>query len=245
MAVIGPRQRGVAANEGEVGVMLEAAIEHLYEVFAKYRPQVPIAGCPCCTPEWEQERLNTIPLRELPSDLLEFYLGKAMSTWGVESDFKYLLPRLLEVFALPASGLDEYFLQVKLVDAGWSDWPRVEQDGVLAYFAALWPQAISTLTDYPDRLLDVLVSLTELRPYLERWWQLQSPAALLQLARFVYPPVTYATDRVTHWPGLEPFLRDPRTLTMLEDGCLANAGEEWAPELAEAADVLRAWLAQR
>ncbi len=225
--------------------MLEAAIEDLYEVFAKYRPEGRIEGCPCCTPEWEQERLNTIPLRELPADLLEFYLGKAMSTWGIEADFKYLLPRLLEIFATPASSLDEYFLQVKLSDAGWSDWPRVEQKAVLAYFAALWPQAISSLADYPDRLLDVLVHLTNLPPFFEQWWRMQSAAALLNLARFVYPAVTYAPDRGTKWPGLLPFLRDSRTLAMLEDGYLAHAGEEWAPEVAESADLLRVWLAQQ
>jgi hypothetical protein len=229
--------------------MLQEAIEHLYTVFAQYRPRRPVHGCPCCTPEYDQERLNTIPLRELPPDLLDSYLRNAMTTWGTEEDFKYFLPRLLEWFAADTPRVDEYFLGVKIgKSAGWAEWLTAEREAVLAFFRALWAKVLASQEDFwlVGDILDVLVALgVDPRPYLEQLWQ---QAACRPLAYVVNRCVQYDQRRGVmrlgdgRWSGITPFLRDPRTLACLEDGYLTHSGEDWAPEVSDAADALRAAL---
>ncbi|MCP9619694.1 hypothetical protein FOH10_09070 [Nocardia otitidiscaviarum] len=76
-----------------------AALRELYDVFARVpRPDV-IDGCPHCVAPDEGRRLLDEPIRSLTPEALARYAAKAMSTWGGVDDFRYLLPRLLELAA--------------------------------------------------------------------------------------------------------------------------------------------------
>jgi hypothetical protein len=64
---------------------------------------------------------------------------KAMTTVGTEREFRWFLPRLVEVLADDPGGIaDESVLVGKLEYAGWSAWPDEERDAVRRAFVALW-----------------------------------------------------------------------------------------------------------
>jgi len=106
-------------------------INHLYTVFARYPKPYDFAACECCTSDDEKTALLTPPLRELTADQLGRYASNAFFTMAEVSDFKYFLPRILELtvrdeFLWP----DPEIVTRKLALAGWCDWPAEEQIAV-------------------------------------------------------------------------------------------------------------------
>ncbi|MCY1077139.1 hypothetical protein [Archangium lansingense] len=65
----------------------EDALEALYRVFARYAPRGVVMGCTHCVSEEEMAQLTATPLRAHTGESLGRYAFKAMTTWGVESDF--------------------------------------------------------------------------------------------------------------------------------------------------------------
>lgn len=165
---------------------LSAAIDGLYATFGRLpRPRV-IDHCPhCADPGAEPDPLQPVPLRELTVETLRTYAGSAMTTAGTVDDFRYFLPRLLEIasdgdgFAYP----DLAAVIGKLGYGRWTTWTQDEQEAVRRYLHALWA---TTLTRDPDDTHDAGTVLgaigaveDDLTPYLEAWDRArdQPPAA--------------------------------------------------------------------
>src|SRR5689334_4808434 len=83
--------------------VLQASVENLYTVFARY-PLAEIEHCKCCVTPEENARLSAKPLRELTEADFGRYPGKAITTWGHDEDYKHFLPRLLELVLTDAGG---------------------------------------------------------------------------------------------------------------------------------------------
>jgi hypothetical protein len=195
----------------------------MYETFAPVPRPVKIEYCPCCfTPAEEQALLTPAPLRRLPAGALEPYASHAMMTVGGPADFRYFLPRLLEVgcargFAWP----DLEVLLGHLRRAEWLRWAGEERAAVRDFLHALWSQ---TLAERPgaaesDTVLCAIGNAEDdLTPYLEEWRnRLAEPAAATQLHHLL--SMGRRTRRGTTW--------------------LANAF--WQERAAQAGQVL-AWL---
>ncbi len=131
--------------------MLEAAIDRLYVAFAgEVRPS-DIEHCPCCiSDEQVDELLRSSNLRTMPADAVADYATYALTTVGSLADFRYFLPRVLQVAV--TDGVDWLDLELvcgRLRLAGWTDWSGDEQPAVRHLLNVLWEQ---TLHEYPSRL---------------------------------------------------------------------------------------------
>lgn len=170
---------------------LSAAVDSLYEAFSCYARPTAIVGADghfCLTND--PLGLLTSPLRELTADNLSDYCHSAVYTLGSAEDFKYYLPRILEL--LPAAGsslLDVPMLFGRLPYAEWHTWPASERQSVWLYIDALWDVTLSEFPREPDAgdCLDGIAMLVDdLEPYLIKWRELagQSLPALQQLIEF-------------------------------------------------------------
>jgi len=95
----------------------------------------------------EKSTLLTKPLRKLSADELSGYAADAFFTVGEVSDFKYFLPRILELsvrdeFQWP----DAEVVTRKLWLADWLDWPKEEHSVV----SDLLKAKLATLLEDPN-----------------------------------------------------------------------------------------------
>ncbi|HEY5234806.1 MAG TPA: hypothetical protein VIJ14_01405, partial [Rhabdochlamydiaceae bacterium] len=103
----------------------ESAHEQLKQVFSKYPHPRDMEGCPCCVREYDLESLKKGDLNK--------YLGKAMTTWGGENDFKHYLPQLFSFIYLEKNG-DTFILLIKLNYV--QNWTQEEIEAIAAWFSA-------------------------------------------------------------------------------------------------------------
>jgi hypothetical protein len=169
---------------GPVVLGLDAAIDAVYDAFAGVPKPAAIDACPgCFTADDEAVLLQALPLRALPPTAFSQYSLHVALTAGGGDDFRYFLPRMLEVsvtegFGGPELGLCGFptidaFLG-RLRYAGWSGWARLEQAAVREFLAALW---YDTIAAHPDDATfiaaDVLCGIggaeDDLTPYLAMW----------------------------------------------------------------------------
>jgi hypothetical protein len=167
---------------------LDAAIERLYVVFARYGRPAVVAGCPCCVGAADQARLHARPLRALGEEELRRYAFKALTTWGTEDDLRHFLPRILELVARDGLGVDPQTVLGKLAYGHWERWPEDERVAIRAFLDAWLDETLRT-----DRgELGAVLSSTrqtggELAPLLARveLEAARSPAARARLLELV------------------------------------------------------------
>src|SRR5689334_9546778 len=80
-------------------VAFDAALEALYRSFAAPVP-VKIEGCPCCLDRKEVKTLHSKPLQEQSDEDLGPYTFSVFLTVGSVTDFRYFLPRIMELSAI-------------------------------------------------------------------------------------------------------------------------------------------------
>lgn len=88
--------------------------------------------------------LRSKPLRLLKSAELQRYVFKAMTTWGTLNDFKYYLPRILELFFSGQSDLELSIILDKLNYGRWREWPDIERQTIRGLFLDWWVHVIHT-----------------------------------------------------------------------------------------------------
>lgn len=120
------------------------ALEVVYREFAAPAPPK-IEGCPCCISTRGVDVLLTTPLRELTGQELWRYVSGAFLTVGGERDFRYLLPRILDI-SVNDSGdaLDPEIVLGKLPLANWRSWSPSEQRAVEEFVDAWFELALAS-----------------------------------------------------------------------------------------------------
>ena len=116
----------------------DALIEQLYRTFSRYPFPAGMQGCPCCVSDEHLQLLRSKPLRQLGDHELSRYVFKAMTTWGTTEDFKYYLPRVMELYMSGGSDFDADLLMDKLSHGEWRKWPADEQEAIGAYLLDWW-----------------------------------------------------------------------------------------------------------
>lgn len=106
----------------------ELANEHLKQVFSKYPHPTEMEGCPCCVGKREPPNQDNF---QYESDL-QFYLRKAMTTWGEEIDFKHYIPQLLSFVYLEKKSDDTFVLLGKIEHV--QNWNQDETQAILEWF---------------------------------------------------------------------------------------------------------------
>ena len=113
------------------------AIEAVYDAFASPTPPI-IEGCPCCISTRGVDVLLSTPLRKLTGQQLWQYVSGAYLTVGSDLDFRYLLPRILEISVSdPGNANDPEIVIGKLARAQWRSWSAKEQR-VIEEFLDAW-----------------------------------------------------------------------------------------------------------
>jgi hypothetical protein len=140
------------------------AISILYEVFSENYPLKPNfidRCCPCCAPS-SKERINLLkPLKTISIDDFGRYPGKAIYTWGNEQDFKYFLPRMLEL-NIYINEYDSCWLLGKLEYIDWLSWPDIEKNVFLDFCINYFYNFLETFQFYEaDQWSDLLLELAQ------------------------------------------------------------------------------------
>lgn len=111
---------------------MDESINQIYLTFAKYGKPKEFPACECCLSVAEQRLLLEVKLRELGAAQLSGYAADVFLTVGSLADFKYFLPRILELsvkqeFLWP----DPEVVFGKLQLADWDSWPEQERNPIL------------------------------------------------------------------------------------------------------------------
>jgi hypothetical protein len=227
---------------------LEAAFEALYRVFLRYAPRGLVGGCTHCMDEEEMARFTAIPLRAHTGESLGPFAFSAMNTWGDESDFKYYLPRILELFPFESVGaVFPELIADKLLQAGWKTWPEEERAAVRAFVEALW-ELLLTLEEgalqvtAEDALSWAARLFEDVSPLLSAWERSASPEASLHLIRllesFEYEPKRFTRELGPNGATVARWLFRPQTEQRLEQAFFENPAGPYSAELATGADIL-------
>jgi hypothetical protein len=168
---------------------LEAAIEQLYDVFARYpKPQQPSHSPHSKITAEDVRVLREQPLRSLSGRELAKFSMKALTTWGDEDEFRHYLPRLLELVAKQPGWTDIPTLFGKLQTGRWRAWPRAEQQAIEAFLDALWRSILSGQTARVA-LAGIALGASNagipLAPLVEIWKSAPGVPPVLQLADLI------------------------------------------------------------
>ena len=121
---------------------LEQAIESIYRTFAVDPPSL-IDGCPCCIEKRGVDVLLVTPLKSLRGENLWSYVAGLFYTVGSVADYRYLLPRILELAALsPGESNNPEIVLRKLALADWSKWTTLEQDTIFEFVMAWFEHSL-------------------------------------------------------------------------------------------------------
>ncbi len=128
----------------------EQEIEEIYKEFAGYTGRG-MTGCPHCTSPDATQELTRKGLRDLQPHDLDHYAFKAITTWGNVENYKYFLPRILElsltnVEAQGLPGFDIHVILSKLARIGDGEeiWPVKERSALGSFLLLLWSHFLST-----------------------------------------------------------------------------------------------------
>ena len=195
-------------------------IAPVYAAFASYSRPRDFPACQCCLSDEEKKLLLRRQLMELGADELSRYAASVFLTVGSAADFKYFLPRILDLsvnekFDWP---VPEVVLG-KLRLADWDQWPVSERAAVINLlrekFAWLLRDEISEGADIDQWVCAFGRCLPDVTPYLEPLLDEANEHKLLSFIQY-------------NWPALEK-------------GQLASAFWEEAPDNQQR---VMAWLNQ-
>ncbi|MEV4140762.1 hypothetical protein AB0J72_52430 [Dactylosporangium sp. NPDC049742] len=167
-----------------MGQRLASAIDALYTTFSTVPKPTAIDGCPCCwLPAESEELLRPVPLRSLPTLAVAPYAAAVPFTAGSPDDFRYFLPRLLEVsvtdgFAGPDADfmgwptIEPFLSRLRLT--AWTTWDPAERSTVRAFLDAFWHDTLTTdpsaaAISAGDALCGIGNAEDDLTPYLDTW----------------------------------------------------------------------------
>lgn len=192
----------------------DSAIKDLYKVFSKHKllQRFHDRCSPIGTRRALARRLEEGERRSLDARDLAIYAFKAGLTMGNASDFKYFLPRILEVCATDPkwrrSESTEATAFVALERLGYADWPHAQQEPIRRFTVALWndvvhdPEPPMLIHEYG---IAVDVTKLDLAPLLTDW---TPPWPNLEIQRILYLISAYFSGEsfLTAGPAVENWL---------------------------------------
>lgn len=119
------------------------ALETVYRQFAAPVP-LTIEGCPCCLATRGVDVLLTTPLRALSGKTLWRYVSGVFYTVGCERDFRYFLPRILDLAINdPGESNNVEIVLGKLKLAHWQSWSTDECAAIETLVDAWFERALA------------------------------------------------------------------------------------------------------
>lgn len=216
---------------------VRACVERAYAVFPAALSGAHGRACPCCTRVEEVAALWSAQRRTLSANDLGNYAAKAMTTWGTADDYRYFLPRILELVPTPEArswmGLGVQLIADKLAYGEWEKWPPAEREVLRAFFLASFLLTVASEggdgMDATLHLCSGLLHADETAPYWEPWLS-DDYGAQLHLTGVVemFAPTWDSDWWEQTWRGhpraseVHAFLADPSVADRLERVARAN-----------------------
>lgn len=149
---------------------LQSAIEQVYVEFRAPKPRT-IEGCPCCTDPKEVCKLPGKPIRDLAAEELSNYGASLFLTMGDQQDFKYFLPRLLDISTTKDWWPSLEVLLGKLKLARWDEWSNRRRNAVMQVIDLWYADCLEADrldgADIDQLLCGIGRAELSLRPYLD------------------------------------------------------------------------------
>lgn len=139
----------------------EKIFKKLYSVFSSYAKPNRVIGSPITTNEGDDIRLLAKPLKSLTIEDFGTYPFKAITTWGTVEDFKYFLPRILELSYYSFSLVDDSIFFDKILYSDWQNWREDEKKVFEEYLLGMWNDA----SQLPEQNLQKIEILTKYLNY--------------------------------------------------------------------------------
>jgi hypothetical protein len=202
----------------------DAALDRLYGAFSGYPFRRDMPCCiPHCMDQSELDVIGSMPLRKLSSIKMGPFASNLNTTCGEREDFKFVLPRLLELsakFEFVWPDIDLVFSWLRKEEI--STWPAIEQQAVNDFFDAWWKLLLHEKSERVDDAFDALccsgIDVT-------RWltlWREYAPVSLAEWTNYNIGPVwagTFGnsfTDDAPLVTSLKAFFSEPATATAFE-----------------------------
>ncbi len=179
---------------------LEILIERLYNTFAKYQAKSTLEGSPLYDDlyAWNKE-LRSKKLRELTDEDLSRFAGKVILTWGDENDYRYYLPRILELTAELKTPYDIWTLYSRLEDAQWRTWDINEQTAINEFTIELWNAILydgseNAEYEFKDYFHTIAYFHPNFSEVLKIWETHPSATSIRHLANYIFEERQYLFD---------------------------------------------------
>ena len=129
----------------QVSERTETALQAVYSAFTQNGAPQRITVCSCCISADELEVMTQTRLRDLTAEQLEHYLSAVFLTSGAQEDFRYFLPRLLDLNAHAKWDFqtDWEVLLGKLSLGRWISWPKPEREALIGFLHACFEDLVA------------------------------------------------------------------------------------------------------
>ncbi|MGW0433459.1 hypothetical protein ACWDV4_13100 [Micromonospora sp. NPDC003197] len=228
-----------------MSIGMEAAVEALYQVFARYPLIESVAYCDHCVDPEQVADLHHTPLRRLTDKQLGPLLFNSMTTWGDQRYLNHFLPRLLELVA--SGDMNEWsypsFLPYR-IGGLWRSAVDDERRAIGDFVAAWWQQATSTYPGMcdPSEVLDTIAECgRSVTPYLVGWPVAAGEPAARQLADLVQDLLGSARRAGDFWREVDQWLAGSIPSDVLAAAIVATGSPDVAQELSDAYEHLACW----
>lgn len=126
--------------------------------------------------------LLSLPLPAITGSQIAYYAGKALTTWGNANDYRYFLPRILELATTPDAQTEWVNLEIiigKLDYARWRRWPEAEQRAIDEFLTAWWSATVHEYRRASNaaNVISAIGRITDLDPFLRFTRDAQSDLA--------------------------------------------------------------------
>ena len=124
--------------------MTPELIEDIYRIFSGYKLNDKITGCYCdvCLTDEFNKLMHNTPLKNLQVDDLRFYISAVGVTDDNCNDFKYFLPRMLELIYndIDLNEPNNFYLFIwgVLARIDYSTWKEEEVELFITFFKLYW-----------------------------------------------------------------------------------------------------------
>ena len=148
---------------------LKEAIAGLYDAFGREPKPLIVEGCGCCVSTQQMALLLSTPLRSITPSEMKPYAQHVFLEVGAVADFKYFLPRILEILAFERGWWPPPEVVGRSIARAWSTMTAAQQNAVHVFFSAV----VADLVESRDgRALDEWIcgiahGGANLQPYLD------------------------------------------------------------------------------
>lgn len=225
---------------------LKISIEKLYDIFGKYQGLSKLEGSPNYgdLDSWNKQ-LRSKNLRELTDEDLSRFAGKVISTWGDENDFRFYLPRILELTAHLKTPYDIWILYSKFEDANWKSWDDKEQRAINDFTLELWNNLLNDDSEkaegeFNDYFSAFAYYFHDFARILNVWESNDSFASIKHLANYIYNEqinlfhhnyISGIEKNTKHIEQFKKWLTSDKILTKIENSFYQNEESEIAERL--------------